>query len=496
MFVSLHSCHQLFASPLPKVNYPYFKKLSLHNSVIEPLIPIVQTDGLEKLRLYNSLIEPLLFSTCVYFTGHDRKSSPYLEVFHRHGPCSKLRQQHKSINPPSHVEILAQDESRVASIQSRLAKTPADPTNLKARKTILPIKSGTPLGTGNYMVKVGIGSPRKDLTLVFDTGSDVTWTQCKPCVKYCYKQQDPIFDPSTSHSYANISCNSPPCQNLQSATGLSPQCSASGACVYGIQYGDGSFSLGFFAKDTLILSSTDVIDNFQFGCGQYNKGLFGATAGLLGLGRNPLSLISQTAQKYMKVFSYCLPSSSSSTGYLTFGNGGGEYQKEEIKFTPSLPNPDYPSFYFLDMVSISVGEQKLPIPTSVFSTAGTIIDSGTVISRLPPKAYSIMQKAFTEEMSKYPRVGGVSILDTCYDLSKYKAVLVPKMVLYFSGGVEMDLAPQGILYALKPSQVCLAFTGNSDDADVGLIGNAQQKTFHVVYDDAVGRVGFAPRACD
>ena len=415
-------------------------------------------------------------------------------MVHKHGPCSKL-QQHK-VNPLSysHAEILSQDEARVASIQSRLAKNPAGGHNLEGTKTTLPTKPGSTLGAGNYIVTVGLGSPKKELTLVFDTGSDVTWTQCQPCARYCYDQQDPIFDPSTSLSYANISCSSSSCKKLESATGLAPGCATTTTCVYGLQYGDGSFSVGFFAKDKLALSHTDVFDNFEFGCGQYNRGLYGATAGLLGLGRNPLSLISQTAQKYGKVFSYCLPSSSSSTGYLTFGNGGGV--NKEVKFTPSLPNPDYPSFYFLNMVGISVGGQKLPIPLSVFSTGGTLIDSGTVISRLPPKAYSIMQKAFTELMTKYKRVDGVSILDTCYDLSEYKVVQVPKMVLYFSGGVEMDLIPQGILYAVKASKVCLAFTGNSDDADVGLIGNVQQKTFHVVYDDAVGRVGFAPRGCN
>ncbi|WJZ85405.1 hypothetical protein VitviT2T_004944 [Vitis vinifera] len=421
--------------------------------------------------------------------GHDQRAS--LEVVHKHGPCSKLR-PHKA-NSPSHTQILAQDESRVASIQSRLAKNLAGGSNLKASKATLPSKSASTLGSGNYVVTVGLGSPKRDLTFIFDTGSDLTWTQCEPCVGYCYQQREHIFDPSTSLSYSNVSCDSPSCEKLESATGNSPGCSSS-TCLYGIRYGDGSYSIGFFAREKLSLTSTDVFNNFQFGCGQNNRGLFGGTAGLLGLARNPLSLVSQTAQKYGKVFSYCLPSSSSSTGYLSFGSGDGD--SKAVKFTPSEVNSDYPSFYFLDMVGISVGERKLPIPKSVFSTAGTIIDSGTVISRLPPTVYSSVQKVFRELMSDYPRVKGVSILDTCYDLSKYKTVKVPKIILYFSGGAEMDLAPEGIIYVLKVSQVCLAFAGNSDDDEVAIIGNVQQKTIHVVYDDAEGRVGFAPSGCN
>ncbi|KAK8505439.1 hypothetical protein V6N13_045876 [Hibiscus sabdariffa] len=57
------------------------------------------------------------------------------------------------------------------------------------------------------------------------------------------------------------------------ATGISPRCSSS-TCIYGIQYGDASFSIGFFAKEKLTLISKDVFNNFLFGCGQYNEGLF------------------------------------------------------------------------------------------------------------------------------------------------------------------------------------------------------------------------------
>ncbi|KAF2313047.1 hypothetical protein GH714_008888 [Hevea brasiliensis] len=200
-----------------------------------------------------------------------------------------------------------------------------------------PRTAGALVQAGNYIVTVGLGTPKKDLSLIFDTGSDLTWTQCEPCVRSCYKQKDPTFDPSQSTSYTNISCGSSLCNSLASATGNTLNCDSS-TCVYGIQYGDSSFSVGFFGKERLTLTPTEAFDNFYFGCGQNNQGLFGGSAGLLGLGRDPLSLVSQTSRKYNKLFSYCLPSSSSSTGFLTFG-GYSSNPLNSHRYPQHLPAP-------------------------------------------------------------------------------------------------------------------------------------------------------------
>ncbi|KAJ6295315.1 hypothetical protein OIU78_023355 [Salix suchowensis] len=246
-------------------------------------------------------------------SNNDTKAS--LKVVHKHGPCSTLNQD-KTIAAPTDTEILLQDQSRVKSIHSRLS----NPKTLGGNnvKVIDATTIPASIGSGSYIVTVGLGTPQKQLSLIFDTGSDITWTQCQPCARSCYKQQEQIFDPSQSTSYTNISCSSPVCSSLTSATGNTPGC-ASSTCVYGIKYVDSSFSKGFFGAEKLTLTPTDAFSNIYFGCGQDNQGDFGGSAGLLGLGRDKLSVVSQTAQKYNKIFSYCLPSSSSSTGFLTFG---------------------------------------------------------------------------------------------------------------------------------------------------------------------------------
>jgi hypothetical protein len=264
--------------------------------------------------------------------------------------------------------------------------------------------------------------------------------------------------------------------------------------VYGIQYGDQSFSIGFFGTERLTLTPTDVFDKFVFGCGQNNQGLFGRSAGLLGLGRNPLSLVQQTAPKYGGFFSYCLPSSASFTGHLTFGKSLGGASKA-VKFTPLSEASDGTSFYGLDTTGISVGGRRLAIKASVFSASGTIIDSGTVITRLPPSAYSALRTAFRKAMKAYPLTDPLSILDTCYDLSNYDKITVPTIAFSFGGGVTVELEAVGVFYIPRISQACLAFAGNGNASDVAIFGNIQQRTLEVVYDVAGERVGFGPASC-
>ncbi|XP_009359069.1 aspartyl protease family protein At5g10770 [Pyrus x bretschneideri] len=449
------------------------------------------------------VISLLPANTCRPSTnGHDNKAASVLKVIHKHGPCNQVHQLKSNSNPSDqdeyHIQILKQDEARVHSIHSHFN----DPNNnykipdplAQSDATVIPAQSGSVLGSGNYIVSVGLGSPQKQLSLVFDTGSGLTWTQCRPCAGSCYQQKDPIFDPSLSTSYSNISCNSAACSQL-AASGVASNCSGS-TCIYGQGYGDRSFTIGFLASEKLTLTSTDVFTGFVFGCGQNNQGLFRGIAGLIGLDRSKISLVEQTAQKYNRFFSYCLPSTSSSTGYLSLGNSDNGRSGNAVKFTPLTRLSQDASFYGLGLVGINIGGSQLPISASVFSTSGTIIDSGTVITRLPATAYTALRDAFREAMKRYPTAKPISsLLDTCYDFSGFKTITLPTIGFVFGNGVTVDVDETGILVQQRASQFCLAFAGNKDDRSVGIIGNVQQKRLQVVYDVAGGKVGFAPAGC-
>ncbi|XP_010491754.1 PREDICTED: aspartyl protease AED1-like [Camelina sativa] len=419
-------------------------------------------------------------SSCVLSSkASNTKSS--LPVVHMHGACSHLSSNKDA--SLDHDEILRYDQARVESIRSKLSKNNADGVSM-TKSTKLTVKSGITLGSGNYIVTIVIGTPKHDISLAFDTGSDLTWTQCKPCLGSCYSQKEPLFNPSLSSSYHNVSCSSPVCKN--GTTCLDSN------CVYGLRYGDNSFTRGFLAKERFTLTNSDVLDNVYFGCGEYNKGLFFRTAGILGLGRGKLSLPSQTATTYNNIFSYCLPSSASNTGHLTFGSAG--IISKSVKFTPVYSFRSSPH-YGINIVGISVGDKKLEITPSTFSTNGAIIDSGTVITRLPTKVYAELRSVFKAKMSSYKATSGRGIFDTCYDLTGLNTMTIPKIAFSLGGGIVVKLDRIGmVLYPFTRSQVCLAFAGD-DDHIPAIFGNVQQKTMEIVYDVAGGRLGFAPNGC-
>jgi hypothetical protein len=214
-------------------------------------------------------------------------------------------------------------------------------------------------------------------------------------------------------------------------------------------------------------------------------------AGLLGLGRGKLSFPSQTAKKYNNLFSYCLPSSARYTGHLTFGSAG---VSNSVQYTP-ISSVSGTTFYGINIVGITVGDKQLEIPPTVFSSQRALIDSGTVISRLPPKAYEALRTAFKERMSNYTATTSPSsVMDTCYDFTGLEEITIPSISFSFSGGTVVKLDFAGILYVIDVSKVCLAFASNGDTLPT-IFGNVQQKTLQVVYDNAGGRIGFAPNGC-
>jgi hypothetical protein len=312
--------------------------------------------------------------------------------------------------------------------------------------------------------------------------------QCTPCSD-CYEQKDPLFDPARSKTYSAVPCAVPECQGLDSHS-----CSRDKKCRYEVVYGDQSQTDGELARDTLTLGTpSNTLQGFVFGCGDKDTGLFGKTDGLVGLGREKVSLSSQAAAKFGAGFSYCLPSSPSGVGYLSLGRSA----PGNAQFTTMATRRDTPSFYYVNLVAVKVGGRTVRISPVVFASAGTVIDSGTVITRLPPRAYAALRRAFTRSMGRYryKKAPALSILDTCYDFTGHTTVQIPSLALVFAGGTTVELDFSGVLYVAKASQACLAFAPNGDGTDVGILGNTQQKTLAVVYDVANQKIGFGANGC-
>ncbi|XP_008805509.1 aspartyl protease family protein At5g10770-like [Phoenix dactylifera] len=411
-------------------------------------------------------------------------SGLHLTLHHPRSPCSPATLHHLSFST-----VLSHDDSRAQFLAARLNKTAHRPKSalLDPDAATIPLSSGMSIGVGNYITRIGLGTPSTSHVMVVDTGSSLTWLQCSPCRVSCHEQVGAVFNPASSSSYRTVSCSAAECGGLQSATLNPSACTTSNVCIYQASYGDSSFSVGYLGKDTLSLGSAGgVLPNLVFGCGQDNEGLFGKSAGLIGLARNKLSLLSQLAPKLGNVFSYCLPTTAS-TGYVTIGS----YPPARYEYTPMVSSSLDSSLYFVRITGFTVGGKGLAVAPSAYTRTPTIIDSGTVISRLPSDVYTALSKAVTAALKGHARAPAYSILDTCYKGSA-QGLAVPEVDMVFQGGAKLRLPARNVMIDVDSGTTCLAF---APAGRVAIIGNRQQQTFRVAYDVARSRIGFAAGGC-
>ncbi|KAH7669212.1 Aspartic peptidase A1 family protein [Dioscorea alata] len=412
-------------------------------------------------------------------------SLPLLPRHHLHPTTTNHSHSQYSLN-----SLLLRDQLRVSSLTHLLS--PHSSYHLSDFSSS--ITSGLNLGSGEYFIRIGVGSPPRPQYLILDSGSDVLWLQCLPCSQ-CYSQSDPIYNPSFSSSFSSIPCSSSLCSLLTPNSG----CTHSGHCLYQLSYSDGSFTKGTLAFETLTFGST-TINNVAIGCGHRNSGLFTGASGLLGLGSGPMSFISQLGGQLGGAFSYCLLSrgaDSSSTGSLIFGRSSAV--PVGAVWVPLLRNPRFPSFYYIALAGLAVGGQPLPLTEDLFRLTedgdnGVVIDTGTAVTRLPAAAYEVLRDAFVASTAGLPRAEGVSIFDTCYNLFGFESVRVPTVALLFAGGTTLTLPARNFLIPVDDGgRFCFAFAASSNG--LSIIGNIQQEGIQISFDTSNGFVGFGPNTC-
>ncbi|OVA07398.1 Peptidase A1 [Macleaya cordata] len=348
--------------------------------------------------------------------------------------------------------------------------------------------SGMDQGSGEYFVRIGVGSPPRSQYMVIDSGSDIVWVQCQPCSQ-CYHQSDPVFDPANSASFAGVACTSTVCDRLENAG-----CHA-GRCRYEVSYGDGSYTKGTLALETLTFGRT-VVRNVAIGCGHRNRGMFIGAAGLLGLGGGSMSFVGQLGGQTGGAFGYCLVSrGTGSYGSMIFGRRN---MPVGAVWIPLIRNPRAPSFYYVGLSGLGVGGTRVPVSEEVFQLSesgygGVIMDTGTAVTRLPSAAYEALRDSFIAGTTNLPRTSPVSIFDTCYDLFDFAMVRVPTVSFYFSSGPVLTLPARNFLIPVdEMGTFCFAFAPTSGP---GIIGNIQQEGIQISFDGANGFVGFGPNTC-
>ncbi|KAL8504383.1 hypothetical protein ACS0TY_022929 [Phlomoides rotata] len=295
-----------------------------------------------------------------------------VDLFHRDSPLSPSHDPSKT-----RFELVRNAIDRSFAHKSSLLLT-----SLKKTSESVDATHEAPLtdGGGEYLIDYQIGTPPVRQLSIADTGSDLLWIQCQPCTS-CYKQDYPPFDPTASKSYRPISCQSNQCSILDNtACGTD-----NNVCQYKVGYGDTSYSQGDLAAETVTLGST-AFPNFVFGCGYNNDGTFRPYgSGILGLGNGAVSIVNQQRSSLHGRFSYCLtPHDSNATSKISFGNDA-VVTGPNVLSTP-LVSKDPPTFYYLTLEGLSVGEQRFEYKSSSssikqeYEEGNIIIDSGTTLT--------------------------------------------------------------------------------------------------------------------
>ncbi|KAJ7982351.1 Aspartyl protease [Quillaja saponaria] len=426
-------------------------------------------------------LTPLLLLLCFSITQglktkcDTQEQGSDLKVFHVFSPCSPFKPSTPLSWEESVLQMQAKDKARLQYLSSLVV----------AKKSVVPIASGRQIiQSATYIVRANIGTPPQTLLLALDTSNDAAWIPCTGCVG-CSSS---VFAPAKSTTFKPLDCQSPQCKQVPN-----PTCGVS-ACSFNLTYGGSTVSSNL-VQDTIKLA-TDAVPAYTFGCIQKTTGSSVPPQGLLGLGRGPLSLLSQTQNLYQSTFSYCLPSfkSLNFSGSLRLGPIG---QPKRIKYTPLLKNPRRSSLYYVNLVAIRVGRKIVDIPPSALAFdpttgAGTIFDSGTVFTRLVEPAYVAVRNEFQR------RVGNATVttlggFDTCYSVP----IVAPPVTFIFSG-MNVTLPPDNLLiHSTAGSITCLAMAaapGNVNSV-LNVIANLQQQNHRILIDVPNSRLGVARETC-
>ncbi|KAH6827017.1 hypothetical protein C2S53_016160 [Perilla frutescens var. hirtella] len=372
--------------------------------------------------------------------------------------------------------------------------------NLQQKRSKLEPEPDLSSAQGEYLMKYSVGTPPVPSIAIADTGSDVVWTQCSPCIE-CFNQTLPFFSPRNSSSFRRIPCTSPICNSTRDT-----HCSGVRQnCLYSGLYGDGSYTTGMLATESFTFASTGrrrtvTIPDVVFGCGFKNGGLFsGIESGIVGLGGGKNSLVTQLGPLAGGKFSYCLVPflDNFNSSKLHFGaeaevSGGGAVS------TPLFVRNGMETFYFVTLEGISVGNlTRLEFYDDSFSHLGsdrqgnTIIDSGTTLTLLPSILYAKLEKAI-KSLIKLEQVKDPSgVLELCYAARGAGIPDFPQITVHFRGA-DLKWTFENAFVRMSEDTVCLAAKAT---ADIAIYGNLAQVNFLVGYDVANRTLSFKPFDC-
>ncbi|KAK6163082.1 hypothetical protein DH2020_002923 [Rehmannia glutinosa] len=419
--------------------------------------------------LFFSVAQGLLTPNCD--TPHDHGSTSTLQIMHINSPCSPFRPKTPLSWADTVLQMQSSDKARLQYLSS-----------LASGRSIVPIAAVTQ--NPAYVVRARIGTPAQTMLVAMDTSNDAAWIPCAGCVS-C---SSTTFDTARSSTFKTVPCGDQRCNQVPN-----PSCGGT-TCGFNLSYGGSTFAASL-VQDTLALAS-DPITSYSFGCIQRATGTSLPPQGLLGLGRGPLSLLSQTPNLYHSIFSYCLPNykSVNFSGSLKLGT---KTQPKKIKCTQLLRNPRRSSLYYVNLMAIRVGGHVVKIPPSAFAFdpntgAGTVLDSGIMFTSLVKPAYTAVRDELRRRM-RNATVSSLGGFDTCYTVP----IVVPTITFMFAG-MNVTLPQDNFLIrSTAGTTSCLAMAAAPENVNsvVNIIGSFQQQNHRILIDEAKSRLCVSREPC-
>ncbi|KAE9621348.1 putative nepenthesin [Lupinus albus] len=253
---------------------------------------------------------------------------------------------------------------------------------------------------------------------------------------------------------------------------------------------------GVLALDTITFESSSSeaipLQYMIFGCGHNNSGIFDdKMMGIVGLGRGPLSLISQIGPSFGgRRFSYCLVPYSYDNNLpsiMSFGSGS-EVVGDGVVSTP-LITKEFKPFYYVTLQGISVGDTYLYINSS--SKGNMIIDSGATLTSLPQQLYNLLVDEVKKQVPMQPITDDPQFADRlCYNVINLQE---PTITIHFQDA-DIQLKPIQTFYEEKVVYSCFAFESTSDD--FGVYGNFVQTDYLIGFDLESEVVSFKATQCN
>ncbi|KAH6777180.1 hypothetical protein C2S52_007386 [Perilla frutescens var. hirtella] len=375
----------------------------------------------------------------------------------------------------------------------------------------VPMHSGADYGAGQYLVKLRVGSPAQKVVLIADTGSDLTWINCRYRCRGRRCSGDSthhrVFRADRSSSFTTVPCSSAICKiDLANLFSLASCPSPLDPCTYDYRYSDGSATMGLFAKETVTFRLSNGrkrrVQNVLVGCSESSLGQsLEAGDGVIGLGYSNYSLALKTAHKFGGKFSYCLVdhlSPRNVSSYLIFGSHKHvNISVMRMRYTELVLGVINP-FYAVNIKGISIGGSMLQIPAETWNlngTGGVIVDSGTSLTVLTQPAYQPVMAALNGSLQAFQRLDlDIGPLEYCFNSTAFNDTVVPRLEFHFVDGATFQPPVKSYVIDAAPGVKCLGFAPAASPG-ASVIGNIMQQNHFWEFDIANSRLGFATSSC-